>query len=281
MPSQQIVLLALQVSIFCIVFGFGLRCTVADLLYLWRRPGLLVRSLLAVLVVMPLVAIAVTRWFDLRHTVDVVLVALAISPVPPLLPKKTGGPQPYTISLMATLAVLAIAAIPLWVQVMSVLYARPLGVAPSRVATIVLVSILLPLLAGVAVGRWAEVAARLVRPVSLLGMVLLVLGALVILIGAGDSIWVAVGDGTLVAVAMFVVIGLAVGHLLGGPEPDHAEVLGLASACRHPVLTLAIAAANFPDEQFAGTVLLYLLVSAVLAIGFVAWSRQSQPVNAS
>ena len=281
MPSQQTVLLALQVSIVCIVFGFGLRSTTADLLYLWRRPGLLVRSLLTVLVIMPLVAVAITRWLDLRHTVEVVLVALAISPVPPLLPKKTGGPQPYTISLMATLAVIAIATIPVSAQVLAVLYDRPLRVSSARISAIVLISLLLPLLGGVAARRLMPSAERLVRPVSLAGMLLLVLAGMVLLIGAGRGIWAAVGDGTLAAVALFVLIGFAIGHVMGRPEPDHSVVLGLASACRHPVLTLAIAAANFPDEQFAGTVLLYLLVSAVLAIGFVAWSRQSQPVNAS
>ena len=81
-------MLALQVSIVSIVFSFGLRSTLHDLLFLWRRPGLLLRSLLAVLVVMPVLAVLLTRLFDLRDTVETTLVALAISPMPPLLPKK-------------------------------------------------------------------------------------------------------------------------------------------------------------------------------------------------
>jgi BASS family bile acid:Na+ symporter len=223
---------------------------------------------------MPLAAIAITKGFGLRHPVEVVLVALAISPVPPLLPKKTGGPQPFTISLMATLAVLAIVTIPLWVAALAVVYDRPLGVAPSRVAGIVLISILVPLVSGVVIRRLIPAAARLVRPVGLAGMLLLALGAVILLIGASPNIRAAIGDGTLVAVASFVLIGFTVGQVAGRPEPGHSAVLGLAAGCRHPVLALAMASANFPNEQLAGTVLLYLLVSALLGVAFAAWSRK-------
>ena len=57
MDLKQLLVLALQVSVACTVFGFGLKMTVHDLLYLVRRPGLLARSLLAMFVVMPVVAV--------------------------------------------------------------------------------------------------------------------------------------------------------------------------------------------------------------------------------
>src|SRR5262245_57514118 len=98
MDLKHLVLLALKISVFTMVFGFGLRATSKDLLYLLRRPGLLVRSLIAVLVIMPAVAVAMARWFDLRQTAAVTLLALSISPVPPLLPKKiaqAAGQQSY------------------------------------------------------------------------------------------------------------------------------------------------------------------------------------------
>jgi len=58
MDLKHILGLAFQVSILCTVFGFGLKATLEDLLYLIRRPGLLARSLLAVFVIMPLFAVA-------------------------------------------------------------------------------------------------------------------------------------------------------------------------------------------------------------------------------
>jgi BASS family bile acid:Na+ symporter len=78
----------LQVSVVCTVFGFGLKTTPDDLSYLIRRPGLLVRSLLAVFMVMPVVAVLLSLLFDFGPTVERALIALAVSPVPPLLPQK-------------------------------------------------------------------------------------------------------------------------------------------------------------------------------------------------
>lgn len=61
MNTQEIVVLALRVSIMLTVFGFGLEGSIGDLLYLLRRPRLLVLSLTAMFVVMPLFAIFLTR----------------------------------------------------------------------------------------------------------------------------------------------------------------------------------------------------------------------------
>ena len=88
MDLKQLIVLALQLSVVSIVFSFGLRSTLDDVLYLWRHPGLLLRSVLAVLVIMPVVAVVLTRMFSFRDTVEIALIALAISPMPPLLPKK-------------------------------------------------------------------------------------------------------------------------------------------------------------------------------------------------
>jgi BASS family bile acid:Na+ symporter len=88
-------------------------------------------------------------------------------------------------------------------------------------------------------------------------------------------VWAAVGDGAILAMAAFVAAGLLVGHVLGGPDPAHSVVLALSSASRHPVIALTIAAANFPEERFGGTILLYLLVSTLLCVPYVAFHRRS------
>ena len=90
MTLQQVVVLVLQASVVLTVFGFGLQATVRDTLYLVRHPGLLARSLAAMFVVMPVVAVILAEVFQLQPSVEIVLIALAISPVPPLLPGKEG-----------------------------------------------------------------------------------------------------------------------------------------------------------------------------------------------
>ena len=122
MNLQHLVVLSIQISIVCTVFGYGLKTTVPDLLYVVQHPGLLARSLISVFVIMPVVAIALTRLFDIKDVVEISLVALAISPVPPLLPMKeakAGGRSSYGLGLLALLALLSIVTIPLAIAVIS------------------------------------------------------------------------------------------------------------------------------------------------------------------
>lgn len=276
MSLQQYVILTLQLSIVCIVFSLGLMSTMADLSFLWRRPGLLLRSLVAMLIVMPVVAVGLTEWLNVRNTAEIALIAMAISPMPPLLPRrevKAGGLHSYAVSLLATLALLAIVTIPLSVAFLAAYYGRPLTAPPVTIARLALVSVLLPLVAGIALRAWSTVAVRLVRPASQLGTLLLVIGSVLLLSGTWRSIWALIGDGTVLMVVAFVAFGLVVGRLLGGPDPRQATVLGLSTACRHPAITLSIASANFPDDRFGATVLLYLLVGLVLLTPYVMWSR--------
>ena len=278
MDAKQLLTLAFQVAILGTVFGFGLRSTPDDLLYLLRRRGLLLRSLLAMLFVMPVLAVLFVKAFDFRQTVEVVLVALAISPVPPLLPlkeSKAGGRRSYALGLMLFLGLLSVVVIPLVIELAQHVFSRSLTVDSVAIARIVLVAVLLPLVAGVAVRRWLPtVARRLVKPVHLIANGLLIIGVLVLLAVSWRAVWAAVGDGTLPALTAFVVAGLAVGHWMGAPEPEHSAVLALSTACRHPAIALAIASANFPDLRFGGTIILYLLVSAVVGFPYVAWQRR-------
>src|SRR5688572_23679735 len=284
MDPKQLVVLALQASVLCTVFGFGLKTTTDDLLYLIRRPGLLVRSLLAVFVVMPVVAVLLSVLFDFGPTVERALIALAVSPMPPLLPQKeskAGGDEKYALGLMAILALMAMAVIPLGVLILQSVFGRPLEMASGAVARVALISTLLPLAAGMTVRAFMPgLGARIEQPVAMIAHVLLPLALLVLLGGAAPAILALIGNGgILVAMVAFLVIGLAVGHLLGRPNRNHSVVLALSTACRHPAIAMSIAAANFPEERFGSTILLYVLLGAIVAVPYLAWNRR-QPRTA-
>ena len=52
-------------------------------------------------------------------------------------------------------------------------------------------------------------------------------------------------------------------------------MLALATASRHPGIALYLASHNFPQEKAVlAAVLLYLLVSTLLALPYVAWRRR-------
>jgi len=278
MDVKQIIMLTLQLSILCTVLGFGLNATLADMLYLARRPRLLMRSLLAVFVLMPLVVVGLDAAFDFRRPVEILLVALSISPLPPLLPRKEAGAAgqvSYGLGLVALLAIVSIVVVPLSLRVLQIAFDKQLTVSTAAVAGVVVKSTLAPLLVGVAIRRFLpSIAQRIEKPVRLIGNVLLPAAVLVLVAGSLSAIWTAVGDGTVLAMAIVTVAGLAIGHFLGGPEPDHSVVLALSTSCRHPAIALTIAAASYPNHPFGGMILLYLLVNALVAIPYLKWQKR-------
>jgi BASS family bile acid:Na+ symporter len=275
---KALIVLVLQVSVFCTVFGFGLDTTLADTLYLIRRPGLLARSLIAMFVIMPTVAIALAAAFEFKHVVEVALVALSISPVPPLLPKRegqAGGRRPYALGLMALLALLSIVLVPVALGVLKRLVHHPLDMSPIAVAHVIVETALAPLAAGMIVRTLLPGGVpRIGFFVNRVAWVLLTLGLTALLVASLTAIWALVGNGTLAAMSVFIVIALIVGHVLGAPAPEHSAVLALSNACRHPAIALSIASTNFPDEQFGATVLLYMLLNLGLCIPYIRWQRR-------
>jgi bile acid:Na+ symporter, BASS family len=278
MDLKQLTMLALQISIVSTVFAFGLKASGKDILYLIQRPGLLARSLLAVLVIMPLVALGLDRMFDFPLPVEVILVALAISPVPPLLPMKetkAGGDISYGLGLMVVLAVVSIVAVPVILALLGLILGRPLAMTPGAIAGVIIKTIVMPLAAGLIVRAVApQFADRLANVVMFIVKVLLPVAVLAVLAGALSAIWALIGGGTVLALVIFTLAGLVIGHVLGGPDPGQSTVLALSTACRHPAIAFAIAATNFPDQPFGPLILLYLIVSAVVGIPYLLWTRR-------
>jgi hypothetical protein len=88
MSMTAIILLILKASIILSVFAIGLRATFADATFMFRRPGLLFRGLLAMNLLMPLIALGIAAALDLHPAVKIALVVISVSPIPPILPKK-------------------------------------------------------------------------------------------------------------------------------------------------------------------------------------------------
>lgn len=280
MDLTSMILLALKTSIFLTVFGLALKATADDALYLFRRPVELLRSLFAMNVIMPLFAATVAAVFDLHPAVKIALITLAVSPVPPVFPKKAfkaGGRGSYAIGLVVATALLAIVFVPLAVDLLGRVFARPLQISVATIAQLVFTTVLLPLAAGMTVRHFVPAFAdRTAKPVSLVATVLLIASAIPIAVVAWPAVTSLIGNGTIIAIAAFVIVGLAAGHVLGGPASEDRTVLAFSTASRHPGVALAIASANFPGQKLVlGAVLLYLIVNAIVSIPYVEWRKKA------
>ncbi len=279
MTPQATIGLVLKVSIILTVFGFGLQSSRDDLLYLLRRPRVFGRSLVSMFVAMPLFVLLMTSVVSFNRAVLVALIALSISPIPPLLPKKvtkSTGLASYGLGLMVTAASLSIALIPLATYLLGKYFHRPFAMGPGAVAKLIVPSVLIPIAAGVLLRNLAPaIAKRIGHPLARTAGIMLVLGVICILAFAAPAVWSLVGNGTILAFVAFIFVGLAAGHLLGGRDPDERITLALCTACRHPALAVAIAGANIPEEHHVfAAVLLYVLLNVVLTIPYVAWQRK-------
>jgi BASS family bile acid:Na+ symporter len=280
MTPTQLIILVLRASVIAMVFSIGLGVSPGDLLALIRRPGLLVRSLVSIFLVMLVAALGVAAIANLRHPIEIVIVALALAPIPPLLPKKetkAGGESGYIYGLLVAAALFAIVWIPLAITLVSRIVGISLSAGLSSVVTIVVVLIVAPLVAGALVNRYAPAFADRIRTtVARLATLVLLAGLALILAKTWRTMLDLIGNGTLLALAGFVLVGLISGQLLGGPKAEDRSVLALATASRHPGIALYLATANFPQEKaIPAAVVLYLLVSTILALPYVAWRRRS------
>ncbi|MER9401487.1 Na+-dependent transporter [Mesorhizobium sp. M0615] len=278
--------IAINLSMGLMVLALGLHASWRDAISLLRQPGLLVRSFLSMNVIMVMIAVAMVLLFDLHPAVKIALVALSLSPVPPILPAKqtkAGGTVSYTASLLVIMAALSIIVVPLGIALLGDWAGLGIGVPAAKVASVVATGVFLPLVIGLAARQFfPSFATRLAHPLSLFATVLLIAAFIPVLIKIWPAMAAMVGNGTLVALAIFTVAGVLVGHTLGGPDPDNRTVLALASSARHPGVALAVASATFPDEKAViAVVLWHLIASAIICIPYVNWRRRTHAATQS
>jgi bile acid:Na+ symporter, BASS family len=285
MTPTEMVAIAVQASIALLVFCVGIHARFDDLTDLLRHPGLLVRSLLAMNVIMPAFAVAVALLFDLNAVVEAALIAMALSPIPPILPGKelkAGGERSYIIGVLVVTGLLSIVFVPLAARLVAGIFGRPINVSSATIAKIVTTSILLPLVAGICLRRVAPaLAARSARPLSIFGTALLVVAFIPVLIAERKALLGLVGNFSLVAIIVFVLVGLVAGHLLGGPDPNDRTVLALSTATRHPAVAMAVVHDAQDKQSLLAAVLLVLLVGAVASGPYVKWRRRSRGSNSA
>ena len=278
MDSPRILFIAFQGSIMLTVFGFGLRATIEDVLYVVRRPRILVISLVSMFIVMPFIALVLALVVAPPTVALVALVTLALSPVPPTLLGKehdAGGRASYGLGLTVTVSILSIVLIPALVVFLGSLTENPFNVGFAAVARQVLLAVVLPLAAGMLVRAFLpRLAERVEKPFALVAKVVLLAAVAFVLIAAFPQFLSVLTAGTVVAFVAFTVLGLAFGHIMAGPNPSDSRVLALASALRHPGIALAIATANFPSMQFGAVIILYLIIGTIVCIPYMKWMQK-------
>ena len=279
MDLAGLVQAGLKASVFLTVASVGLGAGWRDATSLLARPSRLARAMAALFLMMPLLAVGLAIACRFHPAVEVAMVALAISPIPPLMPRKVmkaGIGFSFAIGLVVAASLVAVVVIPLFVDLLGLLLGRAAHIGMGTVFRAVLLSVILPLGAGMALRALIPRLSERVGPRLGDAAALLMLACLLpTLVAVWPQITGLVGNGTILAFVAFTAAGLATGHLLGGPEAEDRVVLALATGCRHPGVALGIAMAQpSGGPEKLGAVVLYLLVGVVLSLAYLAWCRR-------
>jgi BASS family bile acid:Na+ symporter len=225
------------------------------------------------------VVILLVSRLELRPAVEVALAALAVSPVPPFLPGKQlklASRQQYIYGLLVASAILSVVLVPLTTAICAAFVAQGAPVQPWTILRIMVLTVLLPLGLGVLVRR--SVRSPLDHPAEIasrIGGALLIVALIPLVVVEFSGIRSLIGDGTLIAIVAFTMLGLVIGHVLGGPDAQNRTVLALATASRHPAVALAVASSLFPQQKLApAAVLLSLIVGLIAAMPYTQWRKR-------
>ena len=257
-----------QITLFAVMLSMGMVLGFRGMVSLWRRPSLLLRSVVAAFVVVPLVAMVVTRVLPLPFEVRAGIAAMAVIPGAPVIYRKMlKGPGNAELagSFQATMALLSIVLVPLWFMVLSALYPAD-QVAPVAVVfkQVMLVQGL-PLLVGAAIAHWLpDLADDFNEPLHRISSAMLI-GVVLLVVVMGLSLVLKAGPLPILAVVLMAAAGLVSGHYLGGADPTVRQTIALANGSRNAGLALALITLNFPGvaQEVLVTIASYAVMSAI------------------
>jgi BASS family bile acid:Na+ symporter len=261
-----------KLTIFTLMLGIGVNLSLGDLFGLERRPADLLRSLLAVVVLVPLVVALLLLVVDLPREVATGLAVLAAAPGAPLTSQRArmaAGSIPYAASLQLTLALLAVVLTPLTLGIFYALFDLATeGVHPLEVGRQVATVQLLPVGIGLAVQRLApKVSRALGKPLVVLGT-LLFLVLVVLLIVPSVRIVAKIGMLPIVAILVMSAAALAIGHLLGGRDVHERAAVAISSLARNVGLALFVATLSGAEKALAPTLVTYMVVGSLVAVPY-------------
>jgi BASS family bile acid:Na+ symporter len=244
------------------MLAVGVSLTVGQIMGSLRNVKLVIVALLANFVLMPAVALGISRVLRLDQPLGIALLLLGAAAGAPFLPKLAGlakGNLAFAVGLMVLLMVLTVAYMPLVLPLLlEGVTVDPLGIARSLV-----VLMLLPLCVGLAVNaRFAGFAEGLRSPLNQLSSLSLTLLIVLLLLTNFQNVVSLFGTRGILASILFLIGGAAVGWLLGGPGFGTKGVLALGTAQRNIAAALVVAGKSFEDPR----VLVMIVVVAVVGL---------------
>ena len=259
---SKVVPLAMLAFVVSSMLAVGVSLTVRQIMAPLRNGKLVSVALLANFVLMPLGALLIARLLRLDEPLEIALLLLGTAAGAPFLPKLAGlakSDLAFAVGLMVLLMVLTVGYMPLVLP----LLLEGVSVDPTKIALSLVLLMLLPLGAGLLVkARFSHVADRIRTPLNRISSLSLVLLIVLLLVTNIRNVISLLGTRGILASILFILVGVAIGWLLGGPAFGTKGVLALGTAQRNIAAALVVGGKNFDDPY----VLVMVVVVAVVGL---------------
>ncbi len=279
---MDILLAFTSLTVFALMLTIGVNQSLEQLTSLWHQREVLLRSYLAVIVLVPAVVVVLLWVFDLPPAVATGLAVLAAAPGAPLTTKRSQLAKAditYITSLQLTLALLAVVVTPLTLAIFYALFELTIErVTPLEVASQIARVAFLPVIIGLLLQRFApRLVAVIGKPLNVLANILflLLVVALIVVLAMVPELRakLLLGGPAIVAILIMAAAALIIGHLLGGPHREQRAGLAVASIARNIGLALFIVGLS-DAQQVIPTLVAYMLLGSAAAIPYSVWIKR-------
>lgn len=261
---QKATSVAMLIFVLSSMLAMGLGLTVSQIITPLRNARLVVLSLLANFVLMPLAAVALAALLRLDQPLGVGLLLLGTAAGAPFLPKLAQiakGNLAFAVGLMVLLMVVTVGYLPLVLPVLL----PGVSVNPAKIARSLFLLMLLPLAGALAVkARFAVAAARMKPVLDRVSNLSLILLVLLITAANINNVLAVFGTHGILAGLLFIAVGFGIGWLLGGPGMDTRRVLALGTAQRNIAAALVVGSQSFSDPKVVVMVVVVAIVSLLV-----------------
>lgn len=261
---ETIGILSTLIFVLSSMLAMGFSLTVQQILVPLRNTKLVILSIVANFIFVPMLALAILMIFPLSEGLAIGLFLLGTSAGAPFIPKLAQvakGDIAFAVGLMVLLMVVTI----IYVPIVLPLLLSGVTVNPWDIAKSLILLMLLPLVIALFIkARYEEVADGLLPLMTqATNLSLFVLFVAFFVVYFSDLINV-IGTTAVMVAVVFVLVSFVIGYFLGGSSRPIRRVLALGTAQRNLSAALAIATLNFTDPDVMVMIMVVALAGLIL-----------------
>ena len=262
----------LMVSVILMMLSVGLRTAIGEVVDIAKQYQLVIRGVLANFLVVPLIFYLAVQWLPFRPHVVIALMIMAAVPIAPMAPPLVGmakGDVVYAVGLMTIVALLCVPLTPLLLALCLPATEKGLDLNILKIIGTILKVQLIPICLGMAINNasrtWSEKLLKFVPKVSQVGLII----CIILIIAVNSKQIVNLGILPNLAVLLSIIVTLFIGDwMMIGETTGRRRSLAISTAVRNVALGLLIVNNNFPGTLAVALVLVYAILSMVVAFAY-------------